>query len=1037
MIRSKLILSLTSGIVAGALLWAVASPAPDHYAKIDASSLVRSPQNSWARAILFTDVLETVPSGRTRRLDRRNYLPMRLKTAGTVWVNEDLAPTFANLTVGNTYSFGGTVDQISRRYYVIVDACFAVRTASDMSEHWTDMLKPGAQDVLPAQTASGPESTMQALLIDAQNSLINMAHANNTTVAELVGAQADGGKRIAEQIVADSLHGHLREENTTADELMIGAVLALLQKQAVLEESARLAEVEAAKTEESAAEETPAEDVSAQEAAQDVLPPEVAVLQEQPIEEQQTEAVAAQPEEPAAEEPAPEDVPEEQAIIEAKPEDAAISAEELLEMLPEEVPEEEAAIEAKPEDVDLVLEDLLGTLPDEGADETIPDPVAEELEPIELVATEPESVEQEPEDIGEETAIEPIAAVEEEMDLDAWLEAEEDDAVLAEVPALPEEDVDLATTDGFDSSLEDLLSEIAPLPEVPVAVPVQPETPVEELLVEPENAPVLGDKDEALVEVEDEPFDDWATTEEELFGEALDEEPAAYEETPEAGAPTDDDSEAMAAIEELPAVEAETSIEFLPDPTFDAAYEQALAEEQPVPSEPPALESIAPAGSLLVGPMTGESATIVEIVPMVSTEPTKAELKEMRRQEALRIREEKRQAKLEARRQAAEAKRIAREEKIAAEQERARQKEAERQAALEARRIAEEQARAEAEARKLEEELRRAEAQRIKEEEAARIAAEKEALREAARAEAEAQQALREKERELAEKERLALEAVRERERLAAEEERARIQREETERQLAEIEARKLAAAEALRQAEAAKQAEIERIERETAERMAAEAAEREARIAEELARKAEALRMAQEVAAHEQRAAEEAAARIQAEVAARQAAEERLRQIEEETRAMERQARETEAAARRQRQQAEREIAEQLKAAQEAERAAVQARLKEEARLAELAPRENPSQPAPPVVIAPQPDISDAYAPVTTPITDRERRRRENVERRNAWLAQKRAEAAQAKADARAEKQAPAKAEPQKPAPAEPAADPNDLPEWMQPVRF
>jgi hypothetical protein len=43
----------------GVLAWAAeTAPAPDSYAKVEASSLVASPQSSWARAILFSDVLE-------------------------------------------------------------------------------------------------------------------------------------------------------------------------------------------------------------------------------------------------------------------------------------------------------------------------------------------------------------------------------------------------------------------------------------------------------------------------------------------------------------------------------------------------------------------------------------------------------------------------------------------------------------------------------------------------------------------------------------------------------------------------------------------------------------------------------------------------------------------------------------------------------------------------------------------------------------------------------------------------------------------
>ena len=244
--RMKLGMAMASGMVAGVLAWAAStSPVQDSYVKIDAASLVSTPQSAWARAILFSDAMETPPAGRGQRLDRKNYLSMKLKSAGTVWVPEELAPKFQALQVGDTYSFAGTVDQISRRYYIIVDACYRIQTLDDMNEQWTDMLHApeGSLNAAPGDAAG---ASMQALLIEAQNRLVQMAKESNLSVAQLIEAQTDGGQRIAETIVADALQGELKEKNKTAEELMIGSVLALLQKRAVLDESAKIASENAA-----------------------------------------------------------------------------------------------------------------------------------------------------------------------------------------------------------------------------------------------------------------------------------------------------------------------------------------------------------------------------------------------------------------------------------------------------------------------------------------------------------------------------------------------------------------------------------------------------------------------------------------------------------------------------------------------------------------------------------------------------------------------------------------------------------------------
>ena len=297
--RKKLGWAILTGLLVGVWAGIAASP-QESYSKVDAASLVKSPQNSWARAIIFTDVLTAGPSGKTQRMDRKDYMSMKLQTAGTVWVPMALVPKFQELAVGSTYSFAGTVDQIARRYYVIVDACYQIQTTADMKEQWTDMLNPSPDQItLDAELS---DSLLQSLLVEAQNSLIKMARENNVSVAQLIEAQADGGQRIAANIVTDTLRGELRAKNQTAEELMVGAVLALLQKQAVLEESARIAEENlAAEAEEQAS-------AVAMEEAAPIEPEEEEPVQEVAAVLPEAEEELAQVEEPLE---IPEPLPEE------------------------------------------------------------------------------------------------------------------------------------------------------------------------------------------------------------------------------------------------------------------------------------------------------------------------------------------------------------------------------------------------------------------------------------------------------------------------------------------------------------------------------------------------------------------------------------------------------------------------------------------------------------------------------------------------------------------------------------------------------
>ena len=312
---------VTGGFLAGVLAWAGGTtPSLESYVKIEAGSLVTSPQSSWARAILFTDQLETPPDGKPQRLDRKMFLPMKLKTAGTVWVPQDLGDKFKSLASGETYSFAGTVDQISRRYYIIVDACFRIQTSEDMKEHWIDMLNPPESEA--AVQANLSDTAMQALLTEAQNSLIKLAQDSGTTVAQLIEGQTDGGHRIAEHIVADALQGELQAQNKTAEQLMIDAVLALLQKQSSLDESAKVAEEnkarEAALAGVSVAAVEPAPAAGAVPAPVVPEPAPVAV-------EEAPAAEVAPPAAPVAEAPAPDALPGIEEPAAARVEEVAVA----------------------------------------------------------------------------------------------------------------------------------------------------------------------------------------------------------------------------------------------------------------------------------------------------------------------------------------------------------------------------------------------------------------------------------------------------------------------------------------------------------------------------------------------------------------------------------------------------------------------------------------------------------------------------------------------------------------------------------------
>ncbi len=831
---------------------------------------------------------------------------MELAQAGTVWVPEELAEPFRALGEGGTYSFAGTVDQIRRRYYIIVNACYALQTRDDLDEHWVNMLEPGAAKA--EEVADASDVVMQALLIEAQNNLIQMAREQGVTVAQLIQSQSDGGHRIAEHIVADSLRGKLRDRGTTADEVMVGAVMALLEKQAVMEQAAQVAEEMAA---------WPALEPALPEPP-DVPMEDVALLRE----EDAPQPLAPPPEEDLplpseAVDPDSDDevVYEEPTWADLKEEDV-VPAPEVLEQADEPMPPPTPAIESdlasELDELELDvdhdrrqwLEDLTGRYPEL---EDIPD----SPQPLDIA---PELLESElAQDLADEEEIEPTTlgmrpdGVEEQGETAEW---DRDEEGAFEEEYTPE-DYDVVAAEESDTRAE--------------------WTPAET---------------DALDDGYDADGYDWAE----------------YDD------------------EEL--------IEFGPGPTLDEEMGRAALEDEvpeyirPAYAPTDAGMSASPPTSMLVVPL---AETPAEVVPLVSMEPTRAELAQQRKEEALERQEQERRAR-------AEAARIAAAEKAAASEEAARLRQEQREQRAEARRLARETKRLAAEQKKVERANRKLEARLDREEAAARRAAETEARKETARLEAEAKKALEEKARELERQQREAVAAREQAEALAREQEAAQREREAVERRLAEMEARRAAAEEAIREAEERKQAEVKRIEAEVAAQAAAEQAALEQRIAEEAARQAEEIRIAQEIARQEHIASAQTQALIQEERAAREAAEARLRQMEQEIRELEARTRDIQVAMEQQ---------------QEAPWRAVE------------------TPPAAPVVrphVEPVPAVGGTWpsTPVPPDVSPREQRRQAAATRRAEQLAAREAAAA---AKARAAGKVP--------------VDPDDLPDWMKPIRY
>ena len=869
---------LVTGAMAAAFLWAMPAGATDSRVRVEASSLFVNPQEAWARDIEFSDVLESLPTGRPRRLDHRNYIPMRLKEAGTVWVSQDRVKRLPDLVQGDTYLFQGTVDQFDHNYHVIVSDCVSESMPEPEPAAETPSV-PETEQASAEEKAAISETLLQVLLLDAQSSLDQLAQANHITVPELIAAQTDGGQSIAENIVADSMKGKDVGDNKTAQELMINAVLSLLQMQSTLK-------------------------TAPQDADEIVDPPlEVATNAAGETEETVTVAVEGPMPPPAEEMETAAAVAEDTdgPIIGNTPEAAALGA------TPEgPVESEELAADFASAGEVLPLTDWTGaegqvqeTLPAEtGVPEVVTGEMAGELSAAEAVSEGPEGTEM------AELAPAPVAG-----------ELQEATGETAGEPAPPLEaaaavDLPGEETLPMDAPPAEQAEETALLPEGDSALAggpdavATPEIPATEEVAPEASLPTATP--------------DRLTAAEERKAAALARaEQRRAERQAELDAAAQKKAEEEAAREELARQKAEEK-QALAEAKRIAAEEKKAAEE--------ARKAELANQRLMAKKAKEEAAALRAAEERAKEEAARAEEEAKREQEekarllalqekveaeaALQAEQQKREE--EARLQSEAEEQIRRQEEAAA------QAAAEEEARLAAEKEQQARQEAEAEAARLAEE---AALQKAAEEAAAQVESSPEAAADIPAEDSAASDLLRIQEEEAA---RIAAESARQQEEMAAESQRqaealliaqgvsdqARRDAEANAARIAEEEAARKAAEERIQQMEREikemeaqtrqieeerRQAELRRIQEEAAAKAAAEAEERQARLIEERERQAESIRVAQEVAVQARIDAEAAAVRIAEEEAARKAAEERTRQMEREIQEMEAQSRKIE----------------------------------------------------------------------------------------------------------------------------------------------
>lgn len=410
-----------------ALAWTLIPRAhAEEYITVESASLKSNPQTYWARGIVFSDVLESIPGGKSVKLGERSYLPIQTRILGTCYIDASLEDAVKQLKLGEEYVFAGSVYQkdsgiifSKRRFYVVIKrVSAAIKKTGDLA--------PALQEALARSLAEGPyAATLQnlnGLLASAQKELQAYCASSNLDIKAVFEPGSPHAHR-AQQTVRQALFELENRTKTPTAEYAVSLVTTFLAVQngalapapapvpveppALTNEPAVAPTVEvlpvepAAEPEPAPISETPAVEVVAPEAEPATEPeavpvepipeatlepvvepaPEAAVLETPVVVE--TEAMAApaeaQPEPTPAEAPLAEPLPIEEPIVteaEAAADEGVRAPPAIAEPVMEEAPTESPAviepplIDAPAEAATLPAEPVAGTVPTVEAEST-------------------------------------------------------------------------------------------------------------------------------------------------------------------------------------------------------------------------------------------------------------------------------------------------------------------------------------------------------------------------------------------------------------------------------------------------------------------------------------------------------------------------------------------------------------------------------------------------------------------------------------------------------------------------------------------
>lgn len=206
---------------------AVSMAEVEDYIEVKTQDLLETPQDYWARGIVFKDILRSHTTGKRLRIGDRQYFEFLTDVLESCYADEGALPRLEIMEPDQQYLFAGTVLQRRRRYYVIVKDIKPARIAEDtVTAEAGHIIRRAASE--GADTAAGQAAS---LFTAAEEALFTYSKEQGLSdLSFLSPASPDHYKAL--RVIRARVALAEQENNVTARELLTQVIAQVLAQSA-------------------------------------------------------------------------------------------------------------------------------------------------------------------------------------------------------------------------------------------------------------------------------------------------------------------------------------------------------------------------------------------------------------------------------------------------------------------------------------------------------------------------------------------------------------------------------------------------------------------------------------------------------------------------------------------------------------------------------------------------------------------------------------------------------------------------------------